>query len=825
MTRPGFSLTLALCAQALAFAAPARAQDAGVDSRQLSEAPGPAPSAAATTFAIPAGALEPALLALGRQAGLTFAYDSALTRGKRTAGAQGPLTAEEAVARVLAGTGLDFEFTGPRSARILAPLSESGAEGALRLDTIDVTGLTDVTEGTGLYVSEAPSVTATGLALTVRETPQSMSVITNQRMRDQVSQSLTDVINQTPGVTASTAYGDARWSYMARGNVISNTQYDGLTLPNAWWAQEGSPDDMVIYDRVEVVRGATGLAEGAGNHAASVNLVRKRPLDEAMTALEATARDYGQGVLTFDGTRPLNASGSVRGRLVAQGIAGDGYQEAKSRESALFYGAIDIDLSDRTTLGLGFSHQKDRIDGYAWGGFWVGPEGERYDFDATDNSGLAWEYLEREQDTYYADLTHEFDSGWSFRLAGRWADGERTRLASSTSWADAETLTRSGSYAPGYQDSAALGATVSGGFDLFGRHHELAFGADWAEVSTGMTYPWRYSFVIADPTRPDTWAHAKPAGYDSVTWDTSSTTTQWGGFVSGRFELTDAAHLVAGARLAWYDYRDLSGNPQLGPKTESGFGVDAEPIPYVGLVYDLTDTLTLYSSYTQIFRPQSERDVEDRQLAPAIGDNVEIGLKAEVLDGRALATLALFDTELSGLPEQVDQNLCPLPDQACYRAAERVSTRGVDLEITGAVSERWNLMASYTYAYAKYAEGPNAGQRFNADSAPVHVAKLSTTYDLAGSLSGLTLGGAVRAQSGVYSEGVGLVTGEPFRISQGGYAIFDVMARYAFTEETALQVNLDNLFDRFYQTEVDGQWGGNFYGAPRTLSLTLRHVF
>ena len=652
-----------------------------------------------------------------------------------------------------------------------------------------------------------------------------MSVLTNQRLLDQADVTLKDTIDQTPGVTASTAYGDARWRYVARGGVISNIQFDGVTEPVAWWAQEGSADDMVIYDRVEVVRGATGLSEGPGNPSASINLVRKRPLTEARHALDATVYDHGRGILTFDGSKPLNASGSVRGRVIAQGIAGDGWQEAKSRESALFYGAVDIDLGDRATLGLGYGHQTDRIDGYAWGGFWVGPDGERFDFDGRDNPGLAWEYLSREQDIAYADLTQEFENGWNFRLAGRLVDGERDRLASSASWSDAETLIRDGSYAPGFQDSAALGASVSGAFDFLDRRHDLAFGADWARVSTGMVYPWRYSFESEDPPRPDTWDHPKPAGGDDVSWDTSDRTTQWGAFVSGRFELADPLHLVAGARLAWYDYSDTSGDPRLGPKTRSGYHVDAEPIPYLGLVYDLNDRVSLYASYTEIFRPQAERDVTNAQLAPAKGTNAELGVKAELLEGRVLAQIALFDTELTGLPEQVAQTSCPLPDQACYRPAEQVSTRGGEIEVTGAVTENWNVMASYTYAYAAYAAGPNDGQRYSPDTTPVHVAKLSTTYDLAGAVPGLTIGGAARAQSGIYADGVGLTTGEPFRIAQGGYAVFDLMARYALTDETALQVNVDNIFDRTYQTEVDGQCGGNFWGAPRTMSLTLRHVF
>jgi outer membrane receptor for ferric coprogen and ferric-rhodotorulic acid len=778
------------------------------------------------TIRVPAGALEPALLALGQQAGLTFAYDSTLTAGRSTKGASGSLTPQAAVAEVLEGTGLSFSFTGARSVVIAAPVPiDASALGSVLLDTITVEAVGSVTEGSGLYTFNAPTTTATGLPLTPRETPQSVSVVTNQQIVDAGDVVLKDTLNQTPGINTAAGYGDGRWNFYARGSQVSNLQYDGLTLPVAWWGQEASPDDMVIYDRIEVVRGATGLMEGPGNPSASINLVRKRPFTFGQTSLDVTAYDYGSGSVTVDTSQPLNAARTVRGRFIGYGLTGDTWREAQSRDSTLVYAAVDIDLSDSTALGLGLSYQNDRIDGYAWGGFWARPDGGAYDFRPTDNSAAAWEYLTREETVAYADLIHRLDNGWALRLAGRLADSDRDRFAGSNGWTDPETLVRDGYLSRGYETSATLGATANGSIDLFGRKHDLAFGADWSRLKSGMEGSNYYVLPTLDPSRPDTWAHPRPDGDDTVTWKPDDITTQWGIFASGRFEVSPTLHVIAGGRLAWYDYQDKSGDPTNPPMMSSGYSVDAKFIPYLGAVYDINDTFSVYASYTEIFRPLAERSISDSQLDPALGTNAEIGMKAGFLDGGLEASLALFNTEIDGLPEAVEpRSLCPRPQDGCYRAAETVTTRGVDFEVSGAPADGWNVSLGYTYADSAYSAGPNDGKRYESATVPRHLGKVSGTYAFAGQLAGLTIGGALRAQSGIYSDGIS-ATGDDFRQSQPGYGVVDAMARYAFTPETSLQVNIDNVFDRVYLTGVDASWAATFFGAPRTVSLALRHVF
>lgn len=778
------------------------------------------------TLDIPAGPLEPALLALGQQAGLTFAYDSALTTGRRTGGATGPLAPEAAVAQVLAGTGLDFAFTGPRSVRVTALAAEGAAADGLTLGTITVAAQGGATEGTGLYSFDAPTATASGLPLTPRQTPQSMSVVTNQQLVDGGDLILKDAMNQTPGITTASQYGDSRWSFYARGSQVANLQYDGLAIPNAWWGQEGSPDDVVIYDRIEVVRGATGLMEGAGNPSASVNLVRKRPLAQPETSAALTGYDTGSANLTLDASRPLNEAGTVRGRGLVWGLTGDTGREAQSRQTGLAYGALDIDLTERTTLGLGLSTQKDRIDGYAWGGFWFRPDGGFYDFDATDNSGLDWEYLTRAETVAYADLTHAAENGWTFRLAARLAASDRDRLASYAGWDDPETLTRYGYLAEGSEQSGTVAATATGTVTLFGRDHDLAFGADWSRMKTHMTGRDYYSLVIADPSRPDTTLQPEPDDLDSaVSWDTTDTVTQRGLYASGRFEINAALHLIAGGRLAWYDLRSVYGDPSAGPLTGDGYGINAEPVPYLGAVYDVTEAVSLYASYTAIFRPLAERGADGALLDPASGANTEVGVKAGLLGDALQASFALFDAEIDGLPVALPEDQCLYPEQGCYSAADRVSTRGAEIEFSGSPAEGWNLSLGYTYANARYAAGPQEGERFGSDTVPRNLGKLSATYAFAGGpLDGLTLGGAVRAQSGLYSDGTDAL-GNAFRAKQPGYAVVDLMARYEIAAGTALQMNVDNAFDRLYLTGIDATWPNLFYGAPRTVSVGLRHLF
>src|SRR3990167_5605099 len=138
----------------------------------------------------------------------------------------------------------------------------------------DETTTLDTVVVTGQYTVDQQIDTATGLGLTVRETPQSVTVITQQRLTDQNLETIADVVRNTAGVSI-VEVDDVRNVFNARGFEITNYQLDGVPL--SWSLAGDSAEtlaDVSIYERIELVRGATGLLTGAGDPSASINLVR-----------------------------------------------------------------------------------------------------------------------------------------------------------------------------------------------------------------------------------------------------------------------------------------------------------------------------------------------------------------------------------------------------------------------------------------------------------------------------------------------------------------------------------------------------------------------
>ena len=702
--------------------------------------------------------------------------------------------------------------------------AQDGAEEAT-LPTITVNAAATATEGSGAYVAPAPTTTATGLPLSPRETPQSVSVVTNQQITDQNAQTITDVLDFATGLSASQGNGEARWLYYARGFAIDNMQYDGVPNYSHFYSRDiNAQENMAMYDRIEIVRGATGLMEGTGSPAASINLVRKRPLDIPRMTLDAQATSYGSAELTFDATRPLNQDGTVRGRFIANGTAGNGYRDDLDPWDGLLYGVIDADLGPNTTASLGLSYQRERIDGYSWGGLPTQEDGGFFDYDPKTSPSLPWEYSDRTTTIAYLNIDHRLDNGWTLAASGRAGWSEAPMLSSYLFWAPAGNpdcaegeLCRSGGLYNYENDIYALDARASGPVTLFGRSHDLVLGMNGNRDYTHFDSPEAYMIGIPDPLdlgTPDEPGPA-PRGYES--W-ADYRQQQYGLYGAGRFSITDALKVVAGARVSWFR------NSSAYPSGESEFSADGEWIPYLGALYDIGD-YTLYASYTEIFQPISNVDPSGQLLNPVTGKSYEVGVKGEFLDGALNASLALFQSEQTGLAESLPPTACDIGVPSCSTAAGEVRARGVELEVVGAPTPDWNLSFGYTYADPEYTEGDQSGEGYNTAAYPRHLAKLSTTYRLPGAWKALTLGGAVRAQSELVAEGTGWSNGIPYRIDQPAYAVADLMARYQVSEVTSVQLNVDNIFDKTYYSAISDPGYGNFMGQGRTFAIGLSHTF
>jgi outer membrane receptor for ferric coprogen and ferric-rhodotorulic acid len=177
-------------------------------------------------------------------------------------------------------------------------------------------------EETGSYTGRSSS-SATGLDLSLRETPQSVSVITQEQMDDFRLLSINDVLDNVPGITVERVETD-RTYYSARGSDITNFQVDGIGIPMPYGLIDGDID-TAVYDRIEVVRGANSLMSATGNPSATVNFIRKRPTADFNTSVNVSAGSWNNYRLESDVSGTLNEAGSLRGRAVVAKQDKDSY--------------------------------------------------------------------------------------------------------------------------------------------------------------------------------------------------------------------------------------------------------------------------------------------------------------------------------------------------------------------------------------------------------------------------------------------------------------------------------------------------------------------
>lgn len=676
---------------------------------------------------------------------------------------------------------------------------------------ISRTQLGSVTEGSDSYTTGAMS-TATKLPLTMRETPQAVTVITRQRMDDQNMTSINDVVAATPGLFLDYGNGPGRQAYTARGFNIDNLMYDGI--PSGYnGVSVGVQPNLAMFDRVEVVRGATGLVTGAGNPSAAINLVRKRPLAEQKLTFTGAAGSWDNYRGEVDASSPLNDAGTLRGRVVASYQDANSFVDNAEEDHGLFYAVTEADLSEDTSLTIGFSHQKDKTN-YFWGAAMIGLDGNHLDLPRSYNPGTDWENKDQETNTVFAELRQNLANDWKLQVNANYAEQNALFSGSYQSrWASDNSLGRTVYQSSSDENQAGLDAFASGPFEAFGRTHELVVGASRRIYdNTDHNYaPYDLNWPL-NAGKPN-FVH---------TSNSRSVTTQDGVYMTTRISLADPLKLILGGRLDWYDYDNRDGT--------GDYKVTRNVTRYAGLIYDLDDHHSVYASFSDIFTPQSEEGSSGTPLRPIVGKNYEIGIKGEYFDGALNASAALFRVDQENRAVEVtDRTVCQADQATCYDASGEVRSQGIDLELQGALTEHWQVGGGYTYARVHTikddANPQNVNQRFDTDT-PEHLFKLSTVYRFQGSLEKLRVGGNVSWQSRLYND-LTLLDGSGARLKQGAYAVTDLMAGYKVNRNLDLQLNANNIFDRkYYQSIANSvQYGGDSYGDPRNVMVTARYSF
>lgn len=769
---------------------------------------------------ITAQRLDQALSALAAQTGSRILFATDVAAERQSPALQANLTLEQALSRLLDHSGLHVQKTGDGTYLIARPDDSNALE--LGTTTIQGAGLGSVTEHSGSYTTGAMQ-TATKLNLSIRDTPQSITVITRQRIDDQNLADLNEVVQNTPGLTIRQT-GAERSAYYARGFSLDNIMYDGLptSLDSSQLSQDLLSADMAQYDRVEVVRGATGLMQGAGNPSAAINLIRKRPTRDFQASLEGSAGTWDRYRTDVDISGPLTDTGNVRGRLVTAYQTQGSFRDELDNERNLFYGIVEADLDDSTTLTLSASRQQDNYNGNGWTGLPVGFDGSDLKLSRSTSLSNDWEYWNKTSTSTYAAVEHALDNGWKLNVSATktWADLDMlsTYILGRTATKTYDQYVGAGHYR---ESQNSFDAYASGPFRLLDRDHELVLGASHRRV------------VFNGDVANNVLLHSN---IDVYNWDSGATPqiasqTKYGWqntnaklnsvYATTRLSLADPLKLILGSRLDWYENDTTA--PYKGTETE--LKVNRHVTQYAGLIYDLDPHHSVYVSYTDIFKPQSYFDTSGAIIAPITGKNYELGIKGEYFDGALNASAAIFQLDQNNRAKAItDQSLCPTyPTTSCYEAAGQVRSQGLELELQGQLTPRWQLGAGYTFTEAKYrkdATKANEGRLFDTDI-PRHLFKLSTTYALPGALDKWRIGSSLYRQNRIYNKGT------TYLIEQDAYTLVNFMLGFKPTDHVDAQLNLNNAFDKKYYSTLSSSVTvpSNVYGDPRNLMLSVKYRF
>lgn len=692
------------------------------------------------------------------------------------------------------------------------------AQDATELDKVVVTG-----QASSAYTTGSSS-TATGLALSLRETPQSVTVITRARIDDQHLTSLRNVLDNTTGVY-SNAWDSERVLFYSRGFLIDNLMYDGMPTAsgtNFNTGAIGETDDMALYERVEVVRGATGLMTGAGSPGASINLVRKHADSTSpRLAFDLSLGSWRNRRVDADVSTRLNASGSVRGRAVMAYEDDESYQDVYRKKKTVLYGIVDADLSPATRVSFGVDYQNNKPRGNTWGSFPLFlSDGRLADWSRSVTTAPDWSFWNRRTATVFGELRHQFTNNWQLNAATGWRQyKEDMALFYVSGYPDpvtGEGLEPFAYRAKSTITERTLDIAATGPFTLFGRRHELAVGFNGSRsTNVGNEYEPGDLADVGD-FRQWTGNYPEPSFASDPTLLSNIKTRQNGLYAAARISLADPVKLIVGARRARWkvDSYYLYDSP-----ARSRYSYN-QTIPYAGLVVDAGSNISWFASHTAIFKPQNARDASGHTLDPVSGRSIETGLKGEFLDKRLNTALTVFQTNQDNVAapafDVVTGQPILLPDGTqASRPIAGAKTRGFELEATGKLGHDWELSFGWSHQQTHDAD-KQAVRTFIPDTMMRMFATWSPEQ-----VRGLTLGAGLNWQSQSTTT-VGSPSGATI-LRQGEVTLLSMMARYQFSPNLSLQLNGSNMLDRKYY--VLDEYDNTYYAAPAGYTLSLHVKF
>lgn len=672
------------------------------------------------------------------------------------------------------------------------------AQDSLELPTTDIQG-TRITQEEGYTASQAS--TASKSDVPIKEEAQSINVVTQQTLDDYQVRSLNDAMKFVSGVSQGNTLGGSRDSLVKRG---FGTNDDGSILRDGVRSNLGH-NFSATTERVEVLKGPASLLYGALEPGGLINVISKKPEYTRSTTLSGSGYSEGGGTMALDTTGPLGDTGLAY-RLIAERKHEDYWRNYGVNESTLVAPSLAW-TGERASLNLSYEYNEysnpfDRGT--------VFRNGHPVDIDYDKRLDEPWAKSVGIRETATARFEYELSEAWKTRVTYGWNNDRYSLSIAQPSQLTGNILRRAANGAHYDDETRYASWDFIGKQELFGQRHDLLVGVDnqVSDQYRGKTYRGVAQGGF-DITAPVYGGLAEPGRINAAQSNLSNQLTSSSIYLKDNWHLDDRWILVFGGRYQHYDQYTTQGLVPASPvRDDNG---DAF-VPFLGVVYKASETLSLYGNYSRSFKPNDVVDKDSRTFKPEEGRSYEIGAKYDPLPGLNI-NLALFDIVKKNVVTTVDE---------VSEAAGKVGSQGLELDITGRLSERWELIGTYAYTHTEILDDPkNEGHRL-AD-APKHTASLYLTHHL-----------NVPAEFGAWHAGGGArYVGERAANNDNGfwlssYTVADAFLRWespVLGYKTSLQLNVDNLFDKQYYPSSTGSELQVNVGEPRTARLSASVTF
>ncbi|MCG6576180.1 TonB-dependent siderophore receptor [Pseudomonas sp. AF32] len=676
------------------------------------------------------------------------------------------------------------------------------AQDTLELPTTDIQGRR-ITQDEGYTASQAS--TASKSDVPIKEEAQSINVVTQQTLADYQVHSLNDAMKFVSGVSQGNTLGGSRDSLVKRG---FGTNDDGSILRDGVRSNLGH-NFSATTERVEVLKGPASMLYGALEPGGLINVISKQPEYTRSTTLSGSGYSEGGGTMALDTTGPLGDTGLAY-RLIAERKHEDYWRNYGVNESTLVAPSLAW-TGERASLNLSYEYNEysnpfDRGT--------VFRNGHPVDIDYDKRLDEPWAKSVGIRETATARFEYELSEAWKTRVTYGWNNDRYSLSIAQPSQLTGNTLRRAANGAHYDDETRYASWDFIGKQELFGQRHDLLVGVDnqVSDQYRGKTYRGVAQGGF-DITAPVYGGLAEPGRVNAAQSNLSNQLTSSSVYLKDNWHLDERWILVVGGRYQHYDQFSETGMIKRVPvRDDNG---DAF-VPFLGLVYKADEALSLYGNYSRSFKPNDTVDDNLSTFKPEEGRSYEIGAKYDPLPGLNI-NLALFDIVKKNVVTNTVVGGRTLAD-----AAGKVGSQGLELDITGRLSERWDLIGTYAYTHTEILDDPkNEGHRL-AD-APKHTASLYLTHHL-----------NVPAEFGAWHAGGGArYVGEraannanDFWLSS--YTVADAFLRWespVLGYKTSLQLNVDNLFDKQYYPSSTGSELQVAVGEPRTARLSASVTF